>query len=197
MLQEDISKGQRVEEVDVEVFTDGAWKTVAQGTTIGYKRMFRFPAVEAEKMRVTIKASRNIANICNVAAYYAKPLSDDAANQEWNNLPRESWKVISNSPLVIDLGKKISLSAFTYAPSKAEAKPDMAFKYSFSVSSDGKNWKTLKKDSEFSNIMNNPIPQTVSVEGADGIKFIRLDAVSVNGTPSVVNINEIGVSVRK
>lgn len=49
MLQEDISKGQRVEEVDVEVFTDGAWKTVAQGTTIGYKRMFRFPAVEAEK----------------------------------------------------------------------------------------------------------------------------------------------------
>ena len=45
--------------------------------------------------------------------------------------------------------------------------------------------------------MNNPIPQTVSVEGADGIKFIRLDAVSVNGTPSVVNINEIGVSVRK
>ena len=197
MLQEDISKGQRVEEVDVEVFTDGAWKTVAQGTTIGYKRMFRFPAVEAEKMRVTIKASRNIANICNVAAYYAKPLSDDAANQEWNNLPRESWKVISNSPLVIDLGKKVSLSAFTYAPSKAEAKPDMAFKYSFSVSSDGKNWKTLKKDSEFSNIMNNPIPQTVSVEGADGIKFIRLDAVSVNGTPSVVNINEIGVSVRK
>ena len=102
MLQEDISKGQRVEEVDVEVFTDGEWKTVAQGTTIGYKRMFRFPAVEAEKMRVTIKASRNIANICNVAAYYAKPLSDDAANQEWNNLPRESWKVISNSPLVID-----------------------------------------------------------------------------------------------
>ena len=197
MLQEDISKGQRVEEVDVEVFTDGAWKTVARGTTIGYKRMFRFPAVEAEKMRVTIKASRNIANICNVAAYYAKPLSDDAANQEWNNLPRESWKVISNSPLVIDLGKKVSLSAFTYAPSKAEAKPDMAFKYSFSVSSDGKNWKTLKKDSEFSNIMNNPIPQTVSVEGADGIKFIRLDAVSVNGTPSVVNINEIGVSVRK
>ena len=197
MLQEDISKGQRVEEVDVEVFTDGAWKTVAQGTTIGYKRMFRFSAVEAEKMRVTIKASRNIANICNVAAYYAKPLSDDAANQEWNSLPRDSWKVISNSPLVIDLGKKVSLSAFTYAPSKAEAKPDMAFKYSFSVSSDGKNWKTLKKDSEFSNIMNNPIPQIVSVEGADGIKFIRLDAVSVNGTPSVVNINEIGVSVRK
>lgn len=197
MLQEDISKGQRVEEVDVEVFTDGAWKTVAQGTTIGYKRMFRFPAVKAEKMRVTIKASRNIANICNVAAYYANPLSDDAANQEWNSLPRESWKIISNSPLVIDLGKKVSLSAFTYAPSKAEAKPDMAFKYSFSVSSDGKNWKTLKKDSEFSNIMNNPIPQTVSIEGADGIKFIRLDAVSVNGTPSVVNINEIGVSVRK
>ena len=197
MLQEDISKGQRVERVDVEVLTDGQWKNVAQGTTVGYKRIFRFPSVKAEKVRITITASRNKANICNVAAYYAEPLTDETSVQEWNNLPRDTWKVVSKSPFVIDLGKKVSISAFTYAPAKAEAKPEMAFKYSFAVSVDGKNWKVLKKDSEFSNIINNPIPQTISLEGADGIKFIRLDAVSVNGIPAVININEIGVSVRK
>ena len=197
MLQEDISRGQRVEGVDVDVFADGQWKNVAQGTTVGYKRMFRFPAVKTDKIRVTLTGSRNIANICNVAAYYAEPLTDEAATQEWNNLPRDTWKVVSKSPLIIDLGKKVSLSAFTYAPLKAEAKPDMAFKYSFAVSVYGKNWKTVKKDSEFSNIVNNPIPQTVSLSGAEGVRFIRLDAVSVNGTPAVVDINEIGVNIQK
>ena len=197
MLQEDISKGQRVEGVNVETLTDGQWKNVAQGTTVGYKRMFRFPAVKAEKVRVTLTASRNKANICNVAAYYAEPVADDAVGQEWNNLSRDGWNVVSKSPLVIDLGQKVSLSAFTYAPAKAEAKPDMAFKYSFAVSTDGKNWKTIKKDSEFSNIMNNPIPQTVSVDGAANIRFIRLDAVSVNGKAAKVDINEIGVNVKK
>ncbi|MCR8894263.1 alpha-L-fucosidase [Bacteroides sp. ET336] len=197
MLQEDISKGQRVEGLDVETLTDGQWKLVAQGTTVGYKRIFRFPAVKAEKIRVTLTASRNKANICNVSAYYAEPLTDDVASQEWNNLSRDGWKVISKSPLVIDLGQKVSLSAFTYAPAKAEAKPDMAFKYSFAVSTDGKNWKTIKKDSEFSNIMNNPIPQTVSIDGAENIRFIRLEAVSVNGNPAKVDINEFGINVQK
>lgn len=197
MLQEDISKGQRVEGVELEVLSEGVWKTVAQGTTVGYKRIFRFPSVSAKKLRITLTASRNKANICNVAAYYAKPVTDDNAGQEWNNLSRDTWKVITKSPFVIDLGKNVSISAFTYAPANAEAKPDMAFKYSFSVSTDGKNWKILKKDCEFSNIMNNPIPQTVSLEGADNVKFIRLESTSVNGTSSNIDINEIGVTIIK
>lgn len=197
MLQEDISKGQRVEGVEVEVLSEGVWRTVAQGTTVGYKRIFRFPSVSAKKLRITLTASRNKANICNVAAYYAKPVTDDNAGQEWNNLSRDTWKVITKSPFVIDLGKNVSISAFTYAPANAEAKPDMAFKYSFSVSADGKNWKTLKKNCEFSNIMNNPIPQTVSLEGADNVKFIRLESTSVNGTSSNIDINEIGVTIIK
>lgn len=197
MLQEDISKGQRVEGVEIEVLSEGVWKTVAQGTTVGYKRIFRFPSVSAKKLRITLTASRNKANICNVAAYYAKPVTDDNAGQEWNNLSRDTWKVITKSPFVIDLGKNVSISAFTYAPANAEAKPDMAFKYSFSVSADGKNWKTLKKNCEFSNIMNNPIPQTVSLEGADNVKFIRLESTSVNGTSSNIDINEIGVTIIK
>lgn len=195
MLQEDISKGQRIEEIEIEAFTDGQWKNVAHGTTVGYKRMFRFPDVKTEKIRITLTDSRNKANICNVAAFYAEPICDNEERQIWNNVSRDKWKVISESPLIIDLGKNVSISAFTYAPEKSEAKPDMAFKYSFAVSTDGKTWKTLKNNSEFSNIMNNPIPQTVSVNGADNVRYIRLEANSVKGTPAVVGINEIGVNV--
>ena len=45
MLQEDISKGQRVEKFVIEARMDQQWDTVATGSTIGYKRLLRFPDV--------------------------------------------------------------------------------------------------------------------------------------------------------
>lgn len=58
MLQEDISKGQRVEKFVIEVHSGNQWDTVATGTTIGYKRLLRFPAVKADEIRLTISSSR-------------------------------------------------------------------------------------------------------------------------------------------
>ena len=52
MLQEDISKGQRVEEFSVEAHTADGWKEVGQGTTVGYKRMLRFPAVKTDRLKL-------------------------------------------------------------------------------------------------------------------------------------------------
>ena len=48
MLQEDISRGQRVEKFSVEVRVNGEWKLVAEGSTIGYKRLLRFPDMESD-----------------------------------------------------------------------------------------------------------------------------------------------------
>ena len=58
MLQEDIRVGQRVEKFHIDAFMAGAWKRVAGGTTIGYKRLLRFPAVTASRIRLVIDASR-------------------------------------------------------------------------------------------------------------------------------------------
>ena len=69
MLQEDITKGQRVEAFTVEALTDNGWKEVGKGTTIGYKRMLRFPAVNANKLRVRIDECRLTAYVSQVAAY--------------------------------------------------------------------------------------------------------------------------------
>ena len=195
MLQEDITKGQRVEAFTVEALTDNGWKEVGKGTTIGYKRMLRFPAVNANKLRVRIDECRLTAYVSQVAAYYAEPLQEETTKEDWNNLPRSGWKQVAASPLTIDLGKTVTLSSFTYAPSKAEVKPTMAFRYQFFVSMDGKSWKEVPASGEFSNIMHNPLPQTVAFSQKVQARFIKLEATTPDATVAKVNMNEIGVMV--
>lgn len=74
MLQEDIQKGQRVEEFTVEGLINNEWRELTKGTTIGYKRLLRFPDTEATKLRLTITETRDNANIQKFGAYYAPKL---------------------------------------------------------------------------------------------------------------------------
>jgi alpha-L-fucosidase len=71
MLQEDISKGQRVEKFIIEALANKQWDTIATGTTIGYKRMIRFPEVRADEIRLTIVSSRATPFISTFALYHA------------------------------------------------------------------------------------------------------------------------------
>ena len=189
----DITKGQRVESFVVEALTDNGWKEVGKGTTIGYKRMLRFPVVKASQLRVKIDECRLTAHINQVAAYYAAPLQEVVQGEDWNNLPRAGWKQVADSPLTIDLGKSVTLASFTYAPSKAEAKPTMAFRYKFFVSMDGKHWKEVPANGEFSNIMHNPLPQTVTFGQKVQARYIKLEATTPTATTAKVGMDEIGV----
>ena len=69
IISEDISKGQRVEGFTVEAFADGKWRLLAEGTTIGYRRLLRFEKTAAEQIRVTITSTRATANISAVGLY--------------------------------------------------------------------------------------------------------------------------------
>lgn len=71
MVQEYIRLGQRVKEFTVEAFVDGEWKKITAGTTIGYKRILRFTAVEASKVRLNITASKSCPVISNIGIYSA------------------------------------------------------------------------------------------------------------------------------
>ena len=196
VLQEDITKGQRVEEFEVEGLVDGQWQSLGKGTTVGYKRILRIPETNATQLRVKLLSTRLKANISNVAAYYAAPLAETQDEAQWNNLPRESWKVTAEQPLTIDLGKTVTLKAFTYAPQNGEAKPTMAFRYQFSISTDGQQWTEVSTPGEFSNIMHNPVPQTVTLDKAVKARFIKLDAKTTADQPATVGANEIGVTVK-
>jgi alpha-L-fucosidase len=53
-VSEAIALGQRVESFEIEAWVDGAWHPVFQGTTIGPRRIVRFPAVTSDRVRFSI-----------------------------------------------------------------------------------------------------------------------------------------------
>lgn len=71
LLQENITEGQRIEDFALECWIDNQWKVVAEGTTIGYKRIHRFDPVETEKARIVIRQSRDLPQIAEIGIYKA------------------------------------------------------------------------------------------------------------------------------
>lgn len=70
VLQEDIRRGQRVEAFILEVRTaDGAWRQIATGTTVGYKRILRFDTVTASEVRLVITESRLSPHLAEAGLY--------------------------------------------------------------------------------------------------------------------------------
>lgn len=53
-VQEDIRYGQSIKEFVLEAFVNNKWKIVAQGNTVGYRRLLRFPKVQTNKIRFTV-----------------------------------------------------------------------------------------------------------------------------------------------
>jgi len=71
LVQEYIRLGQRVKAFTVEAFVHGNWKEVVKGTTIGYKRIIRFPSVKATKLRFSITDSKSCPVISNIGIFNA------------------------------------------------------------------------------------------------------------------------------
>ena len=71
LVQEYIRLGQRVKAFTVEALVDGSWKEVVMATTIGYKRILRFPSVKATKVRFSITDSKSCPVISNIGIYNA------------------------------------------------------------------------------------------------------------------------------
>jgi alpha-L-fucosidase len=71
MVQEPIRLGQRVKSFTVEALVNGSWKEIAKETTIGYKRILRFPTVEATQLRLTILDAKGCPLISNLEVYKA------------------------------------------------------------------------------------------------------------------------------
>lgn len=71
LIQEYIRLGQRVKTFAVEALVSGTWQEIAQGTTIGYKRILRFPTVKATQVRMSIKDAKGAPLISNIGIYNA------------------------------------------------------------------------------------------------------------------------------
>jgi alpha-L-fucosidase len=69
LLQENIRVGQRIEKFIVEYKEGDDWKKLTEGTTVGYKRLLRFPAVTSQAIRIRILSSRLNPTLAEVGLY--------------------------------------------------------------------------------------------------------------------------------
>ena len=215
LIQEDIAKGQRVEDFLVEVYSNGAWQYAAEGTTVGYKRLLRFSDCTPEKIRVTIRSTRATANITNVGLYYAEPLQDEGAKVSMSHVKTEEWKAVGAdataafdgnretawtaeglTPLVVDMGKEEAVAGFCYAPVAGEDLSGTIYKYNFYISTDGQNWTKCDTNGEFSNIMHNPVPYFVRFGKTYNARYFKLEPVSEINAASKTSVGDIGILLK-
>jgi alpha-L-fucosidase len=81
MLQEFVPLGQRVEKFAIGVLVDGKWKKVAEGSTIGHKRLVRFSDVTTSRVALNILKSRACPTISTFALYEAPQVNAPAPHQ--------------------------------------------------------------------------------------------------------------------
>ena len=72
ILQESLSIGQRVERFRIEAWIDREWIKVAEGTTIGYKRILHVPITHSTGIRFHILQSRQVPGIARAALHLAQ-----------------------------------------------------------------------------------------------------------------------------
>ena len=226
LLGEDIRKGQRVENFTVAGLVDGNWQELGTGTTVGYKRLLRFPECLPAKIRVTLDQSRADANIRIAGAYWAPDLEVQTSLGQKNTAElKKAWKIravdsedkehqaqaaidgnaatywksgetTSGHHLDVDLGKEYALIGFTYTPAAADEYAGTVFLYRVYASRDGRNWNLCETTGEFSNIKNNPIPQTVRFKTAYPARYFRFESVREMDNRPFITVGELDVLVK-
>ncbi len=58
MMKEDIRDGQKVEAFALDIWDGTDWKEIARGTTVGYQKLLRFPAVKVSRVRLRVLKAR-------------------------------------------------------------------------------------------------------------------------------------------
>lgn len=69
VVQEYIKLGQRIRRFNVEAWHDDGWKMIADGTTVGYKRILKVAPVTTAKIRINFLDSRACPVISAVSVY--------------------------------------------------------------------------------------------------------------------------------
>jgi len=73
MLQENILKGQRIEKFRLDYWDGQLWRTFAKATTVGYKRLLRFPEVNTDRIKIIIEQSRTNPTLASFGLYLTPP----------------------------------------------------------------------------------------------------------------------------
>ena len=70
-LQENTANGQQIIDGKAEYWDGTTWQPIKTFTTVGYKRLLRFPAVRSSKIRLTITHAKGRIELAEVGVYKA------------------------------------------------------------------------------------------------------------------------------
>lgn len=179
LAEEDIAQGQRVRKFSLEAEVDGKWlplkdALVDEGdglTTIGHRRIICFPTIKATKLRFTILDSKCEPIIKKLDVYLAPELTADIPDA--GEKKSSALHIFFSSPMqmFIDWDTEQTISTFRYLPPQGDG---IITHYTLWGSTDWSNWTKLASG-EFSNIVNNPIWQTIKFAPTK-IRMLRFEA---------------------
>ena len=180
LAEEDIAQGQRVRKFSLEAEVGGEWKPLKDAlvdegdglTTIGHRRIICFPTVKATKLRFTILDTKCEPIIKRLGVFHAPELTADIPDS--GEKKSSSLHIFFSSPkqMLIDWDTEQTISSFRYLP--PQNGKGIITHYTLWGSTDWSNWEKLASG-EFSNIVNNPIWQTVKFAPTK-VRMLRFEA---------------------
>lgn len=69
IIQEDIKNGERIRKYEIQAFINGKWKTIAEGSCVGQKRIQKFDSVSTNKIRLVVSESLASPQIKNFSVF--------------------------------------------------------------------------------------------------------------------------------
>ena len=181
LAEEDIALGQRVKKFMLEVEVDGKWQPLKDAlaengdglTTIGHRRIICFPTLTATKLRFTITDSKAEPIIKKFGIYLAPEITADIPDSGEKHSSGLHYFFSNPKQMLIDWDNEQTITAFRYLPPQTSRKGTITH-YTLWASSDWSNWTKLASG-EFSNIVNNPIWQTIKFPTTKA-RILKLDA---------------------
>ena len=181
VAEEDIRYGQRVKKFSLEAEVDGKWiplkDELVEGsdglTTIGHRRIICFPTIKATKLRFTVTDAKCTPIIKKLGVYLAPELTADIPDAGEKRSSNLHYFFSSPTQMMIDWDTEQTFTTFRYLPPQG-TKDGIVTHYTLWGSTDWANWTKLASG-EFSNIVNNPIWQTIKFP-ATKVRILKFDA---------------------
>ena len=184
LLQEYIPLGQRVSAFSIEALSDdGSWKTIAQETTIGYKRIVLVPETTTTAIRVNIEEAFACPILNGFALYMDRIyLGDESVKGRVGKIKPASEAILA------DFGEEITLKGFVYTPMD-NGENGVIVTCRVEVSADAGQWTEIKGDIMFDNIVNNPVAQKIVFDTPVQARYMRVGPVRVESGAGAVGVS--------
>jgi len=210
LLQEYIPDGQRISSFTLEAEIGGQWRMVAEGQTVGYKKLLRFVAVTASRVRLTFRA-RLAPTLMTLGLYQVPDVVESVVSRRGTIIPAEQLKLVSVTSgdgaaslltgqgrwcsaaglpqeITIDFGRTLALEAMVVSP-VTDSRDGHPLHYELQLAPELDNLSQMTAlRGEFANTVNNPLPQTIKFASVLGGRYARLRILSTNGGAAFVQL---------